>query len=179
MVLYILNTIERKMSREFLNIPRPAEGAPPPHACLPWLGRHAGVARGRHAFDAGAVPVGRGAGGIHGLRAGVARQDVRQGCRRCGAGPPDRALRPEGTGRSPRRAGWRASWTASCHPPRSRPSPCQRSAGAMPGIAGLYGQPPAGPQLAGHAAAHRLSSRPAARAEANRLTRHEIDAMKR
>ena len=44
---------------------------------------------------------------------------------------------------------------------------------------GLYGQPPAGPQLAGHAAAHRLSSRPAARAEANRLTRHEIDAMKR
>ena len=30
-----------------------------------------------------------------------------------------------------------------------------------------------------HAAAHRLSSRPAARAEANRLTRHEIDAMKR
>lgn len=99
-----------------------------------------------------------------------ARQDVRQGCRRCGAGPPDHALRPEGTGRSPRRAGWRASWTASCHPPRSRPSPCQRSAGAMPGIAGLYGQPPAGPQLAGHAAAHRLSSRPAARAEANRLT---------
>ena len=113
------------------------------------------------------------------MASGVARQDVRQGCRRCGAGPPDRALRPEGTGRSPRRAGWRASWTASCHPPRSRPSPCQRSAGAMPGIAGLYGQPPAGPQLAGHAAAHRLSSRPAARAEANRLTRHEIDAMKR
>ena len=96
-----------------------------------------------------------------------------------GKGAVDRALRPEGTGRSPRRAGWRASWTASCHPPRSRPSPCQRSAGAMPGIAGLYGQPPAGPQLAGHAAAHRLSSRPAARAEANRLTRHEIDAMKR
>ena len=52
---------------------------------------------------------------------------------------------------------------------------CWRNAG----IAGLYGQPPAGPQLAGHAAAHRLSSRPAARAEANRLTRHEIDAMKR
>lgn len=52
-------------ARRLFPAPRPAAGAPPPHACLPWLGRHAGVARGRHAFDAGAVPVGRGAGGIH------------------------------------------------------------------------------------------------------------------
>ncbi len=89
--------------------------------------------------------------------------------RTSGKGAADRPFRPEGAGRRPRPPQRRLPRRTPRRPSRRRAPPRQRSAGAVPGIAGLHGQPAAGAQLAGHAPPPRLPPCPPARGARNRL----------